>query len=294
MTPWTVVHQAPLSLGFLRQEYWSGLPFPPPGYLPNPGIEPRSPTLQADDLFFFTIWTTREAPDESLPAKFLPYRVHPKARPIFKVSYLLKFTSASITDSPFGWYAVKFLQVLALGSLSLLSSSKILFVHIAWCNYKDKYCYLFCKTSNLNFRHTSIHLFLTKLLTVGKWKKMQFKDVKQVVWGHDTSGWTSEILFGAEPPPFNWEDSPSGLVLTSTLGFSLMALRGRLNIPNKTHFPWIKIPHPHPSSFKPRLKVSQTSISFLVLPSPLHVSFLPLWSKAAPPGLHFIPSRSPS
>ena len=49
-TPWTVAHQAPLSMGFSRQEYWSGLPFPSPGDLPNPGIEPRSPILQADSL----------------------------------------------------------------------------------------------------------------------------------------------------------------------------------------------------------------------------------------------------
>ena len=48
--PWTVAHQAPLSMGFSRQEYWSGLPFPSPGDLPDPGIEPRSPTLQADSL----------------------------------------------------------------------------------------------------------------------------------------------------------------------------------------------------------------------------------------------------
>ena len=45
-----VAHQAPLSMGFSRQEYWSGLPFPSPGDLPDPGIEPRSPTLQADAL----------------------------------------------------------------------------------------------------------------------------------------------------------------------------------------------------------------------------------------------------
>ena len=50
MTPWTVARQAPLSMGFPRQEYWSGLPFPSPGDLPNPGIEPRSPALQADSL----------------------------------------------------------------------------------------------------------------------------------------------------------------------------------------------------------------------------------------------------
>ena len=48
--PWTVAHQAPPSMGFFRQEYWSGLPFPSPGDLPDPGIEARSPTLQADAL----------------------------------------------------------------------------------------------------------------------------------------------------------------------------------------------------------------------------------------------------
>ena len=50
VTPWTVAHQAPLSMGLSRQEYWSGLSCPPPGNLPNQGIEPRSPTLQADSL----------------------------------------------------------------------------------------------------------------------------------------------------------------------------------------------------------------------------------------------------
>ena len=49
-SPWTVAHQAPLSLGFSRQEHWSGLPFPSPGDLPNLGIEPGSPALQADAL----------------------------------------------------------------------------------------------------------------------------------------------------------------------------------------------------------------------------------------------------
>ena len=49
-TLWTVAHQAPPSMGFSRQEYWSGLPFPSPGDLPNPGIEPKSIILQADAL----------------------------------------------------------------------------------------------------------------------------------------------------------------------------------------------------------------------------------------------------
>ena len=51
VTPWIVAHQALLSMGFSRQEYWSGLPFPPPGDLPNPGTEPASPALASG---FFT------------------------------------------------------------------------------------------------------------------------------------------------------------------------------------------------------------------------------------------------
>ena len=49
-TPWTVSYQAPPSMGFSRQEYWSGLPFPSSGNLPDRGIKPRSPALQADAL----------------------------------------------------------------------------------------------------------------------------------------------------------------------------------------------------------------------------------------------------
>ena len=48
--PWIVAYQAPQSMEFSRQEYWSGLPFPSPGDLPNPGVEPGSPALQADAL----------------------------------------------------------------------------------------------------------------------------------------------------------------------------------------------------------------------------------------------------
>ena len=56
-TPWTVTHKAPLSMEFSRQEYWSGLSFPPPGDLPNPRIELRSTSMQVDSL----PWVTREA-----------------------------------------------------------------------------------------------------------------------------------------------------------------------------------------------------------------------------------------
>ena len=66
MTPWTVAHQPPLSLRFSRQAYWSGLPFPTLGNLPDSGIEPGSPALQADSL-----------PSEP-PGK--PYKVEVKKR----------------------------------------------------------------------------------------------------------------------------------------------------------------------------------------------------------------------
>ena len=59
VTPWTVALQAPPSTGFSRQEYWSELPFPSPGDLPDPGIKPRSPALQADAL-------TSEPPGKSI------------------------------------------------------------------------------------------------------------------------------------------------------------------------------------------------------------------------------------
>ena len=60
-TPWTVAHQAPLPMGFSRQEYWSGLPCPPPGDLPNPGIEPASPALQVDSLLLRLLGSLRYA-----------------------------------------------------------------------------------------------------------------------------------------------------------------------------------------------------------------------------------------
>ena len=50
MTPWTLSCRAPLSIGFSRQEYWSGLPFPSPGHLPDPGNKPRSSALQTFSL----------------------------------------------------------------------------------------------------------------------------------------------------------------------------------------------------------------------------------------------------
>ena len=63
VTLWTVAHQAPLSMGFSRQEYWSGLPYPPPGDLPNPRIKLMALTLPALAGGFFTTTATWEAPN---------------------------------------------------------------------------------------------------------------------------------------------------------------------------------------------------------------------------------------
>ena len=82
-----IAHQAPPSIGFSRQEYWSGLPFPSPGDLPDPGIEPRSPTLQADAL-------TSDPPGEPntcrKPPKYstnLDWLKKKKRYPVIKMSY---------------------------------------------------------------------------------------------------------------------------------------------------------------------------------------------------------------
>ena len=65
-TPWTVAHQAPLSVGFPRQEYWKGLPCSPPGDLPNPGIKSASLMSPALASRFFTTSTTWEAPNKHI------------------------------------------------------------------------------------------------------------------------------------------------------------------------------------------------------------------------------------
>ena len=65
-TPWTVARQGSLSMWYSRQEYWSGLPFPSPGDLPNPGIELVSPMLAGG---FFTVWATREAQGRAVPTE---------------------------------------------------------------------------------------------------------------------------------------------------------------------------------------------------------------------------------
>ena len=94
-TPWTVAHQVPPSMGISRQEYWSGLPFPSPGDLRNPGIEPRSPVLQADAL-------TSEPPEK--PVNKYRYTSTGMATnkhffPLFFSSFLKTFPASAKSES---------------------------------------------------------------------------------------------------------------------------------------------------------------------------------------------------
>ena len=91
-TPWTVARQAPLSMGFSRQEYWSGQSFSSSGNLPNPGIKLKSPTLQADSL-------QSEPPGKPIPVLYihaivLPFRFH-----IWIISYSICLYIGNISFS---------------------------------------------------------------------------------------------------------------------------------------------------------------------------------------------------
>ena len=74
VTSWTVAHQVSLSMGFSRQEYWSGLPLPSPGYLPDPRIEPKSPALQADSLLLESLGKPPALADTSANSDLVSWR----------------------------------------------------------------------------------------------------------------------------------------------------------------------------------------------------------------------------
>ena len=95
VTLWTVARQASLSMGFSRQEYWSGLPFPSPGDLPNPGIKRRSPTWQADAL-------SSEPPGKTSgkPTLILHYNVIPSTT--FNVNVISPHFKGESSETKFG------------------------------------------------------------------------------------------------------------------------------------------------------------------------------------------------
>ena len=100
-TPWTVVHKAPLSMGFSRQEYWSGFPFPTSGELPHPGIEPESPSLQADS------WPT-EPPDKTFFLHFSSVQSLSRVQLFLTVWIAARQASLSITNS---WSLLKLMSI---------------------------------------------------------------------------------------------------------------------------------------------------------------------------------------
>ena len=108
MTPWIVACQAPLSMEFSRQEYWSGLPFPSPGDLPNPGIKPDLPALQADSLpseprekpeFSKTDLKMESQCSKRKTAQKLP----PRRRKMTRLTAGTHASYGSRTQSPSGW-----------------------------------------------------------------------------------------------------------------------------------------------------------------------------------------------
>ena len=88
-TPWTVAHKAPLSMGFSRQEFWSGLPFPPPRDLSGSGIKRLSPALAGGFFFFFYHWATWEDP----VLHILLLKLNVPTKPIFPFPFLLSTTA---------------------------------------------------------------------------------------------------------------------------------------------------------------------------------------------------------
>ena len=96
--PWTVAQQAPLSMGSSRQEYWSGLPCPPPGDLPDPGIKPMSPVSPALGNGLFTISITREAPNEHQP------RTDGKKGAAAPGNTMCKMRAGRLQGSEWGWF----------------------------------------------------------------------------------------------------------------------------------------------------------------------------------------------
>ena len=101
---WTVAHQAPLSMGFSRLEYWSGLPCPPPGDLPDPGIKLGSPALQADSLL-------SEPPGKPTSEGGLPDNT----------GLLMRFEFRIISESFFSVSVSRLADIWVVSSVALLS-----------------------------------------------------------------------------------------------------------------------------------------------------------------------------
>ena len=149
-TPWTIAYQAPPSMGFSRQEYWSGLSFPSPGHLPNPGIEHRSPALQTDTL-----------PSE--PPGKPKWRINWLLPYFFRAVFpeLIKRRSLILSSSVGTWIKLK-LTALMLWTVSLKTT--VIYLECKWKSEN----YLVMRTAELLANNGSIQLHprrkLAKLL----------------------------------------------------------------------------------------------------------------------------------
>ena len=111
VTPWTITHQAPLSMGFSRQEYWSGLPCPPLGDLSDPGIELRalmSPSLAGGS---FTISATWEAHRCIIIWK-INWKMKPFLYPTFKIQHCCKKNRLSLKIESNTWIYITFIKLM--------------------------------------------------------------------------------------------------------------------------------------------------------------------------------------
>ena len=120
-TPWTVAHQAPLSMGFSRQEYWSGYPCPSPGDLPKSGIEPRSPALQGDALTSAPSGKPIWEPKKRVLWDGLVNEGMVNMRPSLKIATLPNKTSDSCRASPHSSVITGLGNCPSLGAYHLLS-----------------------------------------------------------------------------------------------------------------------------------------------------------------------------
>ena len=118
-TPWTVAYQAPLSMGFSRQEYWSGLPFPSPGDLPDPRTEPRSPALLADAL-------TSEPPGKPPVSSEDMYKIDERKQILKDLQEWIGFWQADIGETNreenSKWYKYQFNSVQLLSHFWLFAT----------------------------------------------------------------------------------------------------------------------------------------------------------------------------
>ena len=94
-TSWTVTCQTPLSMKFSRQDYWNGLPYQPPGYLPNPGIESGSPPLQADYLLSEPPWKPTSVQLIGIISIILKLKIPTDAHKMFTFIYLKAFVTCN-------------------------------------------------------------------------------------------------------------------------------------------------------------------------------------------------------